>query len=185
MNNWIYSFENIFNKEVCETLKTLVDKNAVTLNESYRKCKQYFIPVENEIIPIVKERLKLAVDEYKSMVPDNNHLAFASQMEQPSVLRYDVNAEDHFHLHSDNWNSASACRQLSVVAYLSDCEEGGETIFPNQEIILKPKQGTVVLFPAFYTHPHLATSPVSEAKYCLVTWLCYAITGAPYWTINL
>ena len=57
--------------------------------------------------------------------------------------------------------------------YLNDVKEGGETEFYHQKIKIKPKAGTLVLFPAGFTHTHKGNMPISNDKYIITTWLCY------------
>lgn len=72
--------------------------------------------------------------------------------------------------HVDSIHGASVFRLITVVAYLNDVAEGGETVFPEQGQLVKPKRGRVVLFPPYFTHPHGANAPVGETRYILVTW---------------
>lgn len=63
-----------------------------------------------------------------------------------------------------------ALRRLTYVVYLNDVEEGGETEFLYQGKRFKPKQGTVVLFPAGFTHVHRGNPPLSNNKYIYTGW---------------
>ncbi|MCS6782671.1 MAG: 2OG-Fe(II) oxygenase [Gloeomargarita sp. SKYBB_i_bin120] len=62
-------------------------------------------------------------------------------------------------------------RDIGVVGYLNDDFTGGETYFDRQNITVKPQQGAVVVFPAYYTHPHQALPVRTGVKYVLTTWL--------------
>ena len=62
-------------------------------------------------------------------------------------------------------------RFLVYTIYLNDVLEGGETSFLYQNIKIKPKKGTVCLFPADYTHVHKGISPKKEVKYIMTGWL--------------
>lgn len=57
--------------------------------------------------------------------------------------------------------------------YLNDIEEGGETEFLYQSLRVKPTKGTVVIFPAYFTHIHRGNPPLSQTKYILTGWLSY------------
>jgi prolyl 4-hydroxylase len=95
-----------------------------------------------------------------------------------SVLRYLPGQQ--YKRHVDNILLASRfqeveqgipTRDVSVVGYLSDDCEGGETFFDRQNIKVAPKQGSVILFPACYTHPHQALPVTRGKKYAWTTWL--------------
>ncbi len=72
----------------------------------------------------------------------------------------------------------SAKRFLVAFFYLNDVEEGGETGFKynrNQEPLLKvkPETGKLLMFPPFWTHPHIGYPPISGTKYIIGTYLHY------------
>lgn len=62
-------------------------------------------------------------------------------------------------------------RDISIVGYLNDDFEGGETFFDRQNVKVKPKAGSVVVFPSYYTHPHQSLPVVRGRKYAFTSWL--------------
>nr|WP_238393416.1 2OG-Fe(II) oxygenase [Myxacorys almedinensis] len=62
-------------------------------------------------------------------------------------------------------------RDISVVGYLNDDCEGGETLFDRQAIKVKPHRGSAIVFPAYYTHPHQSLPVRQGKKYAWTTWL--------------
>jgi predicted 2-oxoglutarate/Fe(II)-dependent dioxygenase YbiX len=64
-------------------------------------------------------------------------------------------------------------RMLTVLAYLNDDFEGGETRFvsPGPEMTVKPEQGKIVMFPPYYTHPHEGLVVTAGTKYAVLGWL--------------
>lgn len=56
-------------------------------------------------------------------------------------------------------------RVFSLILYLCDVAEGGETEFPEQELKVAPKAGRLMVAPPFWTHPHRGNVPVSNDKY--------------------
>ena len=64
------------------------------------------------------------------------------------------------------------CRRMLVASmFLNTIEEGGETEFLYQSMRVSPVEGTLVLFPAGWTHPHRGNPPLKGNKYLLTTWL--------------
>ena len=57
--------------------------------------------------------------------------------------------------------------------YLNDVEKGGETEFLYQSIRVKPKTGTVCIFPSYYTHAHRGNPPLKNTKYLATGWIEY------------
>jgi prolyl 4-hydroxylase len=64
-------------------------------------------------------------------------------------------------------------RYFTVLCYLNDDFEGGETDFPGLGYRVAPRCGKAVVFPATYLHR--AERVVSGEKYIMVSWL----TGRP------
>lgn len=62
-------------------------------------------------------------------------------------------------------------RDISIVGYLNDDFEGGETLFDRQNIKVKPQKGSVVVFPSYYTHPHQSLPVIRGKKYSFTSWL--------------
>ncbi|HEY0099683.1 MAG TPA: 2OG-Fe(II) oxygenase [Pyrinomonadaceae bacterium] len=64
-------------------------------------------------------------------------------------------------------------RYFTVLCYLNEEFEGGQTTFPALNYSFKPRTGAAIIFPATYLH---CAEPVTAGeKYAVVTWLC----GAP------
>lgn len=61
-------------------------------------------------------------------------------------------------------------RLATLVIYLNDIEEGGETHFPLQNKKIKPTTGTIVIFPPTLDYPH-EVAESSEARYIIQTWI--------------
>jgi hypothetical protein len=55
--------------------------------------------------------------------------------------------------------------------YLNDVEEGGETEFLHQSKRIKPKKGSILMWPAGYTHIHRGNPPLSGEKYIVTGWM--------------
>ena len=86
------------------------------------------------------------------------------------LLRYGPG--QHFHEHVDAMPAADVYgqRQLSAILYLNDDFEGGELILPRQDLVYKPKAGTLVLFPSGFCFPHASDDVARGVKYSVATW---------------
>lgn len=90
-----------------------------------------------------------------------------------SFLKYDQTQKYDWHVDQSVHNAGpqwvqSDTRLVSVVVYLNDDFEGGETEMP--EKIWKPKKGKALIFPSHWTYPHQARQVTKGTKYALVTW---------------
>ena len=99
--------------------------------------------------------------------------------EVPQVLSYGVGG--HYSPHMDGeslwvaptgekiWKK-STDRDLSFVFYLNDEFEGGDFIFPDHNIRVRPKPGMLVTFPSNHFYMH-GVEPVTKGKrYSIVSW---------------
>ncbi len=63
-------------------------------------------------------------------------------------------------------------RIASVVICLNDNYEGGEFYFPIQNITVKLKKGQIIVFPPYWTHPHLTKELKNRTyRYTINSWI--------------
>ncbi|MFS0879134.1 2OG-Fe(II) oxygenase [Metabacillus niabensis] len=72
------------------------------------------------------------------------------------VLNYKVGQE--FKAHLDYFSAAENPRISTLVMYLSDVEQGGETYFPKLNLSVSPQKGMAVYFEYFYNNEMLNES---------------------------
>ena len=96
-----------------------------------------------------------------------------------NLQKYNKASGGYHHWHSEFFPSphdetnASLHRVLLWMYYLNDVSEGGGTSFYYQDRTISPKQGTLVIAPATFTHTHRGEIPVSHDKYILTSWVLY------------
>jgi hypothetical protein len=82
---------------------------------------------------------------------------------------------EFYHWHVDGGPGEFSARQMVAIWYLNDVPgPGGETEFPLQEVLVRPAQGKLVLFPPFWTHVHRGVTLEKGVKYIATTWVCFA-----------
>ena len=83
------------------------------------------------------------------------------------------NWEYHYEQQSDDIQSQG--RILTFMYYLNDIEEGGETEFVYQDRLkIKPTTGTLLIWPAGFTHTHRALPILNdEPKYLITGWIMF------------
>ena len=72
--------------------------------------------------------------------------------------------------HYENSSRDSLARVTTFMVYLNDVAEGGETEFLYRSMRIKPKVGTLLIWPAGYTHTHRGNPPLSGEKYTITGW---------------
>ncbi len=118
----------------------------------------------------IKESLELYVNTYFT----NCAFFFDRGQIDYSVFKFQVTPiSGGFH----NWHSENnagpfdtKCRFLAWSLFLNDVEEGGELEFLNYSMRIKAKKGSLVLFPAYFTHAHRGNPPISNTKYIATGW---------------
>ena len=63
-------------------------------------------------------------------------------------------------------------RIATLLIYLNDVPEGGETCFPMQGVAVKPERGKAVMFPVGFTHPHSVVKAASK-RHIVQTWITH------------
>ena len=115
-------------------------------------------------LPMVKEYVDDYLDRY-------------ILLKHEVMLMFDVKAKKipiggGFHRwHYENGGLQVSPRKLVVQLYLNTVEEGGETEFLYINKRVKAKQGTLIIFPAAFTHTHRGNPPIGQDKYILTTWV--------------
>lgn len=110
--------------------------------------------------------------------------------EQLRIKRYKADGVDGFGDHVDAGDIETTHRFLTYFWYLNDVEEGGETVFTRHQdgeegLAIKPKQGSMLIFPPVWTYPHLAKKPISGPKYIVGGHLHHVIpNGAALKSVN-
>jgi predicted 2-oxoglutarate/Fe(II)-dependent dioxygenase YbiX len=84
-----------------------------------------------------------------------------------TLLKYSVGGK--YGLHVDDTGQGN--RKISILLYLNDDYEGGETAFPRQGVTHKGKTGSLIFFPSGWTHPHESKPLLAGTKYATITWL--------------
>ena len=82
----------------------------------------------------------------------------------------------HFKIHADH-GPTYVCT-VSVLVYLNDEFEGGETYFPRMDgLAIKPKAGDIAVFPSTYIYEHASQDMISGVKYAVVIMTDYNDRG--------
>lgn len=198
-SNFIYLKDNCISKEICDEIISMFEGSprkyyGVTSN-GYNKSKKntidFNIPINKEgnLNTEYEKELWLSHSEVitKTLGKHLNKYITSIHSEYTGVPSYDtlfteilllhkyVKGEGVFYPHCDNniskhVNDSVKNRILTYLFYLNDVEEGGETILCN-EIKIKPKAGSLLIFPACWTYPHEGCVPLSNDKYIITGWM--------------
>jgi hypothetical protein len=188
IDKFVGIFENAFSKEYCENL---IKCHEIAIEAGYGRNRQetedfsklgkadtqLYNTLDNIQIPIpnIAEFNKVYWDkcypiyanEFPSLKDSGSHSNYTFKM-QKTELR------EGYHVWHYESGSREMCHRLLVwILYLNDVEEGGETEFLYQSMRVKPKQGTLLIWPAAFTHTHRGNPPLSNVKYIVTGWTVF------------
>ena len=181
LDDLIEIHENALEDNICDFLISLFDQvpdlHERHENEGKPNFTQFNLTEHSKITEevdqvhnhLIRRTLEFK-QRYYEMV-DDRCFPTENAFEQFRIKKYNNDGIDKFDTHVDVMDHQSARRFLSFFWYLNDVETGGETRF--NTFIIKPKKGTLVIFPPLWMYPHRGEIPISNPKYLLSTYLHY------------
>lgn len=182
-DNYIQIYENALSSEICdEIIKTFEENKSLHndgttlsgLNYNMKKTKELNMSSEPLIVydELLFKSLNDNLKKYLNKISNINMLSFDINDSGYNVQKYIAN-EGLYNTHHDSYttilNNKIKTRVITYLWYLNDIHIGGETVFNDFKI--KPKQGSLLLFPATWTYPHSGSMPISNDKYIITGWL--------------
>lgn len=139
---------NVLSDEECDELIRLSQDKmqrskigaAHEVNEIRTSSSMYFQENETDLITTIEKRVSTIMN-----IPIEHG-------EGIQILKYTPGQEykSHYDFFSSSSKAAKNNRISTLVMYLNDVEEGGETFFPELNFSVTPKKGTAVYFEYFY-----------------------------------
>ena len=194
LSKFIYHKENAFTDEFCDRLITLFEEkekeNEVSVGsmaggldltiKNTTEVNLYDFPelvTHDNFFSVINKHLS---DHFLNNLPfryyfDGNQKIFPGNTtyETCQIQKYKKGEGHYGSWHIEIENLKSAPRVFSMIVYLNDVEEGGETGFLYPEMKIKPTKGALVIFPSAYPFVHCGFRPISNDKYIVATWLIY------------
>jgi hypothetical protein len=168
-SNFIKVYDNVFSETICSQLVDAVnEKNERIEKDRKPNFYQRNIGREPEYSGLYQNFGTLGMKYLSDLGYEDNILPLKYGFEELRIKKYEVG--DSFDKHIDVADYASAKRWVAFLVYLNDDFEGGETQFyiPNQTI--KPKRGSVLVFPPLWLYPHAGLPVTKGEKYILTTY---------------
>ena len=121
--------------------------------------------------------LNYGIEEYKKKYPFINQVRTFNIHSVYKMQRY-LPGEGYFTLHCENdgpdfTGERSEMLILAWMIYLNDVTDGGYTEFPSQNIKFQPRRGDLLIWPAYFTHPHRGIVSKTQVKYILTGWYAF------------
>jgi predicted 2-oxoglutarate/Fe(II)-dependent dioxygenase YbiX len=128
-------------------------------------------PLFPKIVELLKDTVREVINPFYEVQ--------ISESEVPQILSYGVGGHYCPHIDGESlWQAPdgeliwkkSTDRDLSMVFYLNDDFEGGDFIFPDLKIKVRPEPGMLICFPSNRYYKH-GVEPVTKGKrYSIVCW---------------
>ena len=181
LSTLIRIYENALDPKMCEHIIEMYESNESSWERFDNNRKPNFTQLNLTKLSQGSEHLEY-INNYisgrVSLYKDNYLNDFGKEYfpmnyayEEFRIKKYNNDGQDAFDIHVDVMDHPSSKRFLSFFWYLNDVEDGGETVFWDYKI--KPKAGTLVIFPPMWMFPHSGREPISGPKYLLSTYLHY------------
>tara|TARA_R100000030_G_scaffold22983_1_gene16518 strand:+ start:565 stop:1179 length:615 start_codon:yes stop_codon:yes gene_type:complete len=169
----------------CETNKVeLINRNEVTSNPDTEKidnhvkdCRvelsytsqAYNVSPFDSLLKPLNDCLAECIQKYG----DRYEVLKYFQLQNAAALIQKTRPGEGYHLwHCEDGMPANMHRRkLTWMIYLNDIDDGGETEFLYLHKRIKPKKGTVLIWPVNFTHAHRGNPPLKEDKYVATGWL--------------
>lgn len=181
LNDLIHVYDSVLDSNICQSLIDLFesseDKHERIENQRKPNFTQFNFTenskISDEVSNLHNHLIKITLEYKRKYYEFIDSRCFPEQnnFEQFRIKKYNTDGNDAFDTHVDVQDYSSARRFLSFLWYLNDVDEGGETIF--NDLTIKPKTGTMVVFPPLWMYPHKGVAPVSNSKYIMSTYLHY------------
>ena len=178
MDNLIRVYDNVIDSEYCKKLIDRFESNK-HLHQSFDDRGMVFtqINIQKEgwydDVNILSKVFQDNVDRYKKDCKiEKQQMPMNYILEPIRMKRYLPNNYDEFKNHVDVHNKMNCTRFLVMFLYMADNKKG-KTIFPNLDIEIECKQGSLLIFPPMWPWLHAGQKPSRVSKYIMQSYLHY------------
>lgn len=167
-------YESIISDEICDEIIDLYKSGLFKEDNQENKLDAVIYSSKtiqdirwDKILEILKKETNNKIKDYLNFFPLNNIEMYKFSHAGISCLSNNKAIPYHYDIEVTYFEKKLKVCHFAVLVYLNDDFEGGELVFPLQNSTIKPKKGTVVIFPTSYLYPH-AVLPVFEGERYMV-----------------
>jgi len=194
ISSFIHHREKVFSEDFCENLIDLFKKKeqnqetytgamASGVNLSVKNTKEINLFEHMDLLE--KENFFDKINDelsnhflgnlpYKYYFDSDSNLFNEKCKYETCQLQKYIRGEGHYERwHVEVENLSSSKRIFSMIVYLNNVFEGGETEFLYSSEKIKPTRGSIVIFPSNFPFVHRGLKPLSNDKFIISTWLVY------------
>jgi len=109
--------------------------------------------------------------EYTSKYKMSERLSFIDHFDSTVKIQKSSAGGGFTKWHTEHGSTESSMGRFAVwMFYLNDVDKGGTTDFKYYNLSVKPTQGTLLIWPASFTHMHRASPDLQQDKYISTGW---------------
>lgn len=124
-----------------------------------------------DVVDLVNGEIEKRIQHYARVYLSFHRVLMTNACVLSLPLMERIEPGQSFEWHSDGSQPGSEERVLATILYLADIDKGGETEFAYQMGSIKPRAGSLVIFPPFWTHLHRGATPIEGVKYNLTNFV--------------
>lgn len=181
LENYIKVYENAISEDLCNRLILFINTKE-NLSRNFEGDTDYYkfneVILTEEMDSSLMDEVYTICERYKNQYLNECVLRYSPKYysyEFVRIKKYDNNNLDKFGKHVDCYDPTSGQRFLAFLFYLNNVDKGGETeFFDTAKKIIKPKMGSLLIFPPTFLYPHIGHKPISSVKYIMSTYSHYA-----------
>ena len=187
MKDFIYCKKNALSKEICDNIISIFDENpdkwvegsmGEGVNPEKKKCTEIYLDSDqkNPFNLLFLDELRDEVIQYIKEYPFIDKIDTWEFSNIYKIQKYLPN-EGYFFLHCENARHSPSHidnKMLVWMIYLNDVTDGGYTEFPQQNKLIQPRVGDMLIWPPYWTHPHRGITSKTQTKYIMTGWFNYS-----------
>jgi len=184
--DFIGVYQKVLSEEKCKEIIDRMEWHMSTNPSEIRNGKEQFVNSDvgrkdyqifaNKAFGDLSQDINKALDICTKIYADDFFtLKNLAQLRSDEIKLQKTPPKGGYHVwHAEASRKRSSDRVLVWTIYLNDIPDGeGETEFLWQGVRIKPKAGTVCIFPAAFTHTHRGNPVYSCDKYIATGWYCF------------
>jgi|TARA_E500000305_G_C3922240_1_gene188676 hypothetical protein len=186
VKNFISLYKQVVSHEDCKSIINWFEENPQhhhkgvlgddELNLKKKKSTDLSLSSQFLKVPSLKP-LDIALTSCLNRYEEENHFLKEVSiwgMEEYFIIKRYYPKEGYYIKHCENTGlPRSEKRMLVWMLYLNDVDDGGGTAFPTQELEIQARCGDMVIWPAYWTHPHHGIVSSTQTKYIASGWFIF------------
>ena len=185
MTNHIQIYDNVLSKESCHYIIEYYDSSSdkhgglsggqikKNIKDSMDLGCDFLSPrnhMEDTINKKVRDAIQIGKNKYKKKFPFLDEVYYWKIDKGYNIQKYTENQGYHSR-HAEVCGPLNSNRMLVWMIYLNNAKSGTRFYYPTRNI--RARRGRLVLWPAYWMHPHSGITPNKGEKYILTGWFSY------------